>query len=106
MKIDGVCHCGQVTYEAEIDSESVILCHCSDCQALSGAAYRTVAFTVEGVFDCSPGLSRPMLRLPKAGGSASKASVPTAAAQSMPPRWARDRRFMASASGPRANATN
>ncbi len=40
MKIDGSCHCGRITYEAEIDPESVFLCHCADCQAISGSAFR------------------------------------------------------------------
>lgn len=40
MKIDGNCHCGAIAYEAEVDPHSVTLCHCADCQRLSGAAYR------------------------------------------------------------------
>jgi hypothetical protein len=43
MKIDGGCHCGQVTYEAELDPERVGICHCTDCQTLSGSAFRTIA---------------------------------------------------------------
>jgi hypothetical protein len=43
MQIDGACHCGDISFEAEIDPEKVLICHCSDCQTLSGAAYRTVA---------------------------------------------------------------
>jgi len=44
MKIDGQCHCGQVSYEAEIDPAKVSICHCTDCQTLTGSAYRvTVA---------------------------------------------------------------
>jgi hypothetical protein len=35
MKIDGRCHCGYITYEAEIDPEKVMICHCADC-LLSG----------------------------------------------------------------------
>ncbi len=42
MKIDGTCHCGAISFEAEIDVKQVLICHCSDCQTLSGAAYRTV----------------------------------------------------------------
>lgn len=42
MKIDGGCHCGLVTYEAELDPEKVVICHCTDCQVLSGTAFRTV----------------------------------------------------------------
>lgn len=44
MKIDGSCHCGKITYEAELDPDQVIICHCSDCQILSGSAFRTVGF--------------------------------------------------------------
>lgn len=50
MKIDGRCHCGYITYEAEIDAEKVMICHCADCQTLSGSAFRTVAFTREDTF--------------------------------------------------------
>jgi hypothetical protein len=41
MKIDGGCHCGRITYEATVNAEHVRICHCSDCQALSGSPYRT-----------------------------------------------------------------
>ena len=51
MKIEGGCHCGQFAYRAEVDPEQVIICHCTDCQTLSGAAYRTVAPAVEGSFE-------------------------------------------------------
>ncbi len=40
MHIDGGCHCGNITYEAEIDPEAVSICHCTDCQHLTGTAYR------------------------------------------------------------------
>ena len=40
MKIDGRCHCGNITYEAEIDPEQVYVCHCTDCQSISGTAFR------------------------------------------------------------------
>lgn len=40
MRIDGRCHCGHVAYEAEIDPEQVGICHCTDCQALTGSPFR------------------------------------------------------------------
>ena len=40
MEIDGQCHCGQVTYRADIDPERVSICHCTDCQNLTGSPYR------------------------------------------------------------------
>ena len=42
MKIDGACHCGLITYEAEIDPEQVRVCHCTDYQSLTGSAFRVV----------------------------------------------------------------
>jgi hypothetical protein len=42
MKVDGACHCGLITYEAEIDPEQVRVCHCTDCQSLTGSAFRVV----------------------------------------------------------------
>lgn len=50
MKVDGHCHCGLIAYEAEIDPNNVMICHCTDCQSLSGSAFRTVAFTSENGF--------------------------------------------------------
>lgn len=40
MKVDGSCHCGAIRFEAEIDPERVRVCHCTDCQALTGSAFR------------------------------------------------------------------
>lgn len=40
MKVDGACHCGAIRYEAEIDPADVGICHCRDCQTLTGSAYR------------------------------------------------------------------
>jgi len=45
MKVDGQCHCGAIQFEAEIEPEKVVVCHCTDCQTLSGTAFRTVVFT-------------------------------------------------------------
>jgi len=40
MKVTGKCHCGHVNYESELDPENVAICHCTDCQTLSGSPYR------------------------------------------------------------------
>jgi hypothetical protein len=50
MKVDGRCHCGSIQYEAEVDPANVVICHCTDCQTLSGSAFRTVVPTKEGTF--------------------------------------------------------
>jgi hypothetical protein len=42
MKVTGQCHCGHVRYEAEVDPATCAICHCTDCQALTGSAYRAI----------------------------------------------------------------
>lgn len=46
MKVDGSCHCGRVTFAAEIDPDQVVICHCTDCQTFSSAPYRVSVFGV------------------------------------------------------------
>lgn len=43
MKVDGGCHCGAIAYVARVDPETVTICHCRDCQVLTGSAYRVTA---------------------------------------------------------------
>jgi hypothetical protein len=44
MKAHGSCHCGAIEFEALVDSARVTICHRTDCQNLTGTAYRvTVA---------------------------------------------------------------
>ena len=45
MRVNGSCHCGAITVEAEVDETQVAVCHCLDCQILSGSPFRTVAIT-------------------------------------------------------------
>ncbi|MGO7800482.1 GFA family protein, partial [Rhizobium ruizarguesonis] len=40
MHINGGCHCGTIHYQAEIDPERVSICHCTECQRVTGSAYR------------------------------------------------------------------
>ena len=50
-KVDGQCHCGRVRYAAIIDPNNVSVCHCTDCQAISGSAYRTTLRVPEADFE-------------------------------------------------------
>ena len=50
MKIDGRCHCGDVSFEAEADPETTTVCNCTDCQTISGAPLRAVIATRPGAF--------------------------------------------------------
>lgn len=43
MQVQGQCHCGRIDFQAEVDPDRVGICHCADCQLLSGSPYRVVA---------------------------------------------------------------
>lgn len=45
MKVHGACHCGAIAYEAEVDPAGVEICHCADCQTLTGTAFRVSVTT-------------------------------------------------------------
>ena len=40
MKVDGQCHCGSIAFEAEVEPGTINVCHCADCQRLTGSAFR------------------------------------------------------------------
>ncbi len=42
MNISGQCHCGAISFTALVDPTKVLVCHCADCQQLSGAPFRAV----------------------------------------------------------------
>ena len=67
MKIDGGCHCGRITYEAEIDPANVAICHCTDCQALSGTAFRTIGTVPEKDFKILSGEPKIYIKLGSTG---------------------------------------
>jgi hypothetical protein len=50
MRVDGACHCGAITFEARVDPARIRVCHCTDCQTLSGSAFRVTAPTPEADF--------------------------------------------------------
>ncbi len=50
MHVEGSCHCGFIQFRAEIVTEEVEICHCTDCQTLSGSAFHTIVPAREGSF--------------------------------------------------------
>jgi hypothetical protein len=43
IEVSGSCHCGSIAYAAKIDPNRIQICHCRDCQRLTGTAFRTTA---------------------------------------------------------------
>ena len=67
MKVDGGCHCGNIRYEAEVDPATVVICHCTDCQTLSGSAFRTVVPTKQGSFRLLSGVPKVYVKTGESG---------------------------------------
>lgn len=58
MKVSGSCHCAAITYEAEVDPATASICHCTDCQVLTGTAFRISVRAAPGTFRLRSGEPR------------------------------------------------
>ena len=76
MKIDGGCHCGYITYIAEIDPDSVGICHCTDCQTLSGSAFRTSVRAAKETFSLRSGQPKIYVKTAESGNKRAQAFCP------------------------------
>ena len=67
MKITGSCHCGAIHYEAEVDPATVGVCHCTDCQILTGTAFRVFIRAAPGTFRITSGTPRIYIKTADSG---------------------------------------
>ena len=67
MKIDGACYCGAITFEADVNPESVAICHCTDCQTTSGTAFRTIVPASAETFRVVSGEPKTYLKTAESG---------------------------------------
>ena len=105
MKIDGRCHCGYIAYEAEIDPDKTLICHCTDCQTLSGSAFRVVAYTREDAFTLLSGELKIYVKTSESGNKDHNRSARNVERQFMQRRRAKDPRRTPFVWAPLANAT-
>ncbi len=76
MKVDGACHCGDITFEAEIDPGGVRICHCTDCQTMTGAAYRVNVQVQAEAFHLLTGEPRVYIKIAESGNPRAHAFCP------------------------------
>ena len=76
MKIEGGCHCGAVAYEAEVDPANVGICHCEDCQQLSGSPYRVTLPTSTQNFRLTRGTLRTYVKTADSGSKRAQTFCP------------------------------
>ncbi len=67
MKIDGSCHCGHITYRAEVDPDKVYVCHCTDCQSITGSAFRWAVHIPEENFELLSGAPKTHVKTAESG---------------------------------------
>ncbi len=76
MRIDGGCHCGNITYDAEIDPDRVGICHCTDCQNLSGSAFSISVPAARDAFALRTGQPRIYVKTADSGTKRAQAFCP------------------------------
>jgi hypothetical protein len=81
MKIDGGCHCGAVRFEAEADPEKAVVCHCTDCQTMSGSAFRTVVMVPEADFTLLSGDLKTYVKTAESGNKRAQVFCPECGTQ-------------------------
>src|SRR6476659_1933749 len=67
MRVDGQCLCGDVHYEATVDPDSAPICNCTDCQTLSGSAFRVTVFVDDNSFRISSGQAATYVKVADSG---------------------------------------
>lgn len=76
MLIHGSCHCGQIRYEATVDPARTTICHCSDCQKLTGSAYRVSIPAEDGTFRLLAGQPSVYVKVGDSGSRRAQAFCP------------------------------
>ena len=65
--VHGRCHCGAIEFEADVDPQRVVVCHCTDCQVMSGSAFRAVVFSVPDAFRLKSGHPKTYVKTAQSG---------------------------------------
>ena len=76
MKVTGGCHCGHIAYEAEVDPGTVRVCHCTDCQKLTGTAFRATIQSLPGTFVLRIGTPKTYIKTAESGTKRTHAFCP------------------------------
>src|SRR5262245_59659894 len=106
MRVDGACNCGRIRYEAEVDPGTVVICHCTDCQTLSGSAFRTVVPVKESSFKLLSGEPKMYIKTAESGNKRQQPFCPDCGTPIYSASEGNTPKVMSLASAPYASATN
>ncbi|GAA0546542.1 hypothetical protein FHS83_000766 [Rhizomicrobium palustre] len=74
MHVTGHCYCRKITFEAEADPATATVCHCTDCQEITGSPYRVVARAT--VFKILTGTPKVWIKTAESGNKRAHAFCP------------------------------
>lgn len=76
MEVHGSCHCGLIKFSAEVDPKLTSICHCNDCQKLTGTAFRLSVPAITGTFQIESGEPKIYVKVAESGSRRAQAFCP------------------------------
>ncbi len=76
LHVDGSCHCGNIQFEAEVDPQKTVMCHCTDCQTMTGAPFRVVVPVSQESFKILQGKPKTYIKTAESGNRRVQAFCP------------------------------
>src|SRR6478609_3983255 len=67
MEVQGHCLCGDLRYEATVVPETSHICNCTDCQTISGSAFRLTVFVTDCSFKFTAGKAATYIKIADSG---------------------------------------
>jgi hypothetical protein len=72
LPLTGGCQCGALRYEVSGSPRLTYVCHCTDCQHVSGSAFSVAFFVSDGAFQLTNGQPRLVNRTAENGRTATR----------------------------------
>ena len=79
--LSGGCACGQVRYKIVDEPLFTYACHCTDCQTLSGSAFRIGVSVEEELFEMTSGEPKKFIKTAESGAKRSQVVCPACGTQ-------------------------
>ena len=76
MNVNGTCHCRTLVFSAEVDAQTAGVCHCEDCQTMSGSAFRWSVSSLPDQFAFTEGKPSIYVKVGASGNQRAQAFCP------------------------------
>jgi hypothetical protein len=76
MRVHGSCHCGLIKFNASVAPSLTSVCHCNDCQKLTGTAFRLPVPAIPGSFHIESGEPKIYVKVAESGSHRAQAFCP------------------------------